>query len=326
MPRVLVAPNTLFSVEGEYRKVLRDIGFDFVEPRKACLMTEDEVIEKLADCDASLAGSEPYTRGVLDAAPKLRVISKVGVGYDKIDVPACTERGIVVCLGPGNADGVAEHTLGLMIALARDFQGQTSAVREGQWPRRSLTPLRGMTLAICGLGRCGKAVAKRARAFDMRIIAYDPIHDDAFAKQYGVELKSFEDIFVEGDFVTVHVPLTDETRGMIGRDQFIKMKKSAVFINTARGPLVNEEDLHDALNDRELAGAGLDVFEQEPPLGSPLMSLSNVILTCHTAGVDLRARDDMALRAAQNIAAIWKGEWPAEFVVNPEVRAKARKS
>ena len=255
---------------------------------------------------------------------KPRVIAKVGVGFDKIDVAACTERGIVVCIGPGNADGVAEHTIGLMIALARDFSGQTADIRQGRWPRRSLTPLRGKTLSICGLGRVGKAVARRARAMDMHIIAHDIVHDDAFAKQFGVEWKSFEDIFVEGDFVSLHMPLNDQTRGCVNRDQFIKMKRIAYFINTARGPIVNEQDLHNALEGRKIAGAGLDVFDREPPVGSPLLSLPNVILTCHTAGVDLRARDDMALRAAQNIAAIWKGDWPAEFVVNPEVKSKLK--
>src|SRR2546423_1634637 len=139
MPRVLVGPNTLFGIEGEYRGLLRHLDFDFVEPHRAGLMSEDEVVRKIADCDASLAGSEPYTRRVLDAAPKLRIISKVGVGFDAIDVAACTERGIVVAVGPGNADGVAEHAIGLMIALARDFLRQSAAVREGQWPRRSLT-------------------------------------------------------------------------------------------------------------------------------------------------------------------------------------------
>ena len=158
----------------------------------------------------------------------------------------------------------------------------------------------------------------------MRVIACDPVRDDEFAKQHGIEWREFEDLFIEGDFVSLHIPLTEQTRRCVNWDHLSQMKKTAFLINTARGPIVNEQDLHDALREQELAGAGLDVFEQEPPVNSPLLSLPNVIVTAHTAGIDTRSRDDMALLAAKNLVAAWQGNAPAEFLVNANVKQGAK--
>jgi phosphoglycerate dehydrogenase-like enzyme len=196
------------------------------------------------------------------------------------------------------------------------------AVREGGWPRQPSLPLRGRVLGIAGLGRIGKAVAVRGAGFGMTLFAHEPCPDLAFVKQYGVKLVPFEQLLAEADYLTLHVPLAAESRHMINRRALALMKPTAFLLNTARGGLVCEADLIEALRGGRIAGAGLDVFEQEPPGGSPLFALDNVVLTPHTAGVDLQSRDDMALMAAQCIAALSRGEWPGDQVVNQAVKGK----
>jgi phosphoglycerate dehydrogenase-like enzyme len=325
MPRVLIGPATLKEVDGEYRAILRRSGFELVFPPRHAQMIEEELIHRLTGCDAALAGSEPYTRRVIAANSQLRIVARAGVGYDAVDVSACTEFGIPVTISPGNSEGVAEHTFGLMLVLAKTLFDQHNTIAGGGWPRKSNLPLRGTTLAIAGLGRVGKQVAIRGRAFGMRVIAYDPISFPEFATTHGVSVCDFDNLFVDGDFVSLHVPLNAQTRWLVGAKQLNMMKPTAFLINTARGGVVNEAELYECLRDRRIAGAGLDVFDCEPPAAdNPIRQLPNVILTAHTAGVDERARDDMALIAASAIVSFWKGIWPADLVVNPEVRPKVK--
>jgi phosphoglycerate dehydrogenase-like enzyme len=185
-------------------------------------------------------------------------------------------------------------------------------------------PVRGRTLGIAGLGRIGKAVALRGKAFGMRLLAYEPYPDQAFVAAHKIELVPFERLLAESDFLTLHLPMTAQSKHLINRRTLAQMKPSAFLINTARGGLVNEADLLEALRSGRLAGAGLDVFEEEPPGKSPLFELDNVLVTPHAAGVDLRSRDEMALSAARAIVSLSRGEWPAEKVVNPDVRSKFR--
>jgi D-3-phosphoglycerate dehydrogenase len=325
MPKVLIAPATLTGIDGPYLKVLRDAGFDLVFPGLDHQMDENELLQNIKGMPASIAGSEPYTPRVLDANPQLRVIARAGVGYDAVDVQAATERGIAVTITPGtNQDSVAEHTFALILALAKDLINQHQGTRAGRWPRRSNVPLRGRTLGIVGLGRIGKAVAVRGAAFGMPLLAFEPYPDAAFVKQYGTRLVPLDQLLRESDYVSIHVPLTAESRNLIDRRRLALMKPAAYLINTARGGLVNEADLYDALRAGKLAGAALDVFEQEPPPITPLLELDNVVLTPHAAGVDTQSRDDMALSAARAVVALSRGEWPAEQIVNPEVRARFR--
>jgi phosphoglycerate dehydrogenase-like enzyme len=325
MPKVLVTPATLAGLDTPYLQVLRQGGFEPVFPPVVRQLTEDEIFEALDDMPAVIAGSEPYTRRVLDAHPRLRVIARAGVGYDAVDLRAATDHGVAVCITPGtNQDSVAEHTFALILALAKDLINQHQGTRSGHWPRQSNQPLRGRALGIVGLGRIGKAVALRGAAFGMRLLAHEPYPDAAFVKQHGVTLVSLEQLLREADYVTLHTPLTEQSRHLINRRTLALMKPSAYLINTARGGLVCEADLLEALRARKLAGAGLDVFEEEPPGITPLLELDNVVLTAHTAGVDVQSRDDMAVSAARAIVALSRGEWPAEQVVNPEVRARFR--
>jgi phosphoglycerate dehydrogenase-like enzyme len=322
MPRALIGAITLRHVEGPYRDVLRQAGFEVVYPKRAAQMSEDELMADLAGVDAVLAGSEPYTPRVLDAHPRLRVIARNGVGYDAVDVAAATERGVPVTVAPANQEAVAEHTFALILALAKQVLPQDHGVRRGEWPRQMTQPLRGRTLGIAGLGRIGKAVAVRAAAFGMKLLAYEPYPDQAFVQRHAVGLVPLEQLFAESDYVTLHLPLSAESRRVIDRRYLGRMKPTAYFVNTARGGVVNEADLYDALKERRIAGAGLDVFEEEPPGASPITQLDNVVLTAHTAGVDARSGEDMALLAAQTIVALSRGEWPEAVIINPSVRER----
>jgi phosphoglycerate dehydrogenase-like enzyme len=326
MDKVLIAPMTLARVGGAFVQALRDAGFDLVYPNRGWQLNEEELLEFLPGIKASLAGSEPYTARVLAANPQLRVIARVGVGYDAVDVAAATQHGIAVTITPGTNEGsVAEHTFALILGLAKNIISQHHGTRTGDWPRGANLPLRGRTLGIAGLGRIGKAVALRGAAFGMRLLAYDPFPDTTFAAHHHVTFVPFERLLAESDYLTLHLPVSEQSRYLINHQTLAQMKPTAFLINTARGAVVNESDLLDALKNNRLAGAGLDVFEQEPPpVGHPLFELDNVLLTPHAAGTDIQSRDDMALSAAQAIVSLSRGEWPADKIVNPEVRAKFR--
>jgi phosphoglycerate dehydrogenase-like enzyme len=325
MPKVLIAPATLAGIEAPYLQFLQEAGLEPLFPARKAQLTEDELLDVVPKLVASIAGSEPYTRRVLAAAPNLRVIARAGVGHDAVDLAAATDHGVAVTIAPGtNHDAVAEQTLAMILALAKNIVALDQAVKQGQWPRQASLPLRGRTLGIAGLGRIGKAVALRGACFGMRVLAYEPYPDSAFVARHHVTLVPFERLLAESDYLTLHVPLSLESQYLINRRTLSLMKPTAFLINTARGGLVNEADLFEALQARRLAGAALDVFEREPPGSSPLFGLDNVLLLPHTAGVDLQSRDDMALSAARAIVALSRGEWPAEQVVNPDVRSKFR--
>ncbi len=324
MAKVLIAPMTLATCGGPFLELLRGAGFELVFPSKPLQLTETELIEQLAGIEASLAGSEPYTRRVLQANPQLKVIARAGVGYDAVDVKAATEHGAAVAIAPRNQDAVAEHTFALILGLAKGLVSQSLATRAGTWPRQSNLPIRGRTLGIVGLGRIGKVVALRGAAFGMGLLAYEPYPDQAFVEKYGIQLAPLDQLLSASDWVTLHVPATPESYHMINEQTLGLMKPGAFLINTSRGALVDEADLYRTLRAKGIAGAGLDVFEQEPPGKNPLFELDNVLPTPHAAGVDTQSRDDMALSAAETIAALKKGEWPTETIVNPEVRAGFR--
>jgi phosphoglycerate dehydrogenase-like enzyme len=326
MPKILIAPMTLADIGGPFLELLRQAAFELIYPARALQLTEEELLPILKGVSATIAGSEPYTRRVIEANPDLRVIARAGVGFDAVELAAATDRGVAVTICPGtNQDAVAEHTFALILALAKYVVVQHPAVKSGLWPRQATLPLRGRTLGIAGLGRIGKAVALRGQAFGMRLMAHEPFPDAKFVAQHAMALVPFERLLAESDYLTLHVPLNTESKYLINRQTLALMKPTAFLINTARGGLVSETDLAEALRAKRIAGAGIDVFELEPPAkNNPLFGLNNVVLTPHAAGVDLQSRDDMALSAAQAIVALSKGEWPAEQIVNPEVRAKFR--
>jgi phosphoglycerate dehydrogenase-like enzyme len=321
MSRVLIAPATLAGIQASFIPVLRDAGFELVFPPSAHQLTEEELIEQLRGIRASLAGSEPYTPRVLAAHPQLRIIARAGVGYDAVDVRAASAHGIVVTITPGtNQDTVAEHTFAMMLALAKHIIPLHNGTRAGKWPRQANLPLRGRTLGLAGLGRIGKAMVIRGACFGMKILAYEPYPDHQFLAQHRITLTTLDKLLAESDFLSLHVPLTSESKHMINKKSLALMKPTSFLINTARGALINDADLIEALKTKRIAGAGLDVFEPEPPPPSELFEMDNVVVTPHVAGIDLQSRDDMAESAARAIVDLSRGQWPVEKIVNAEVR------
>jgi phosphoglycerate dehydrogenase-like enzyme len=328
--RVLVAPGPLKGIEHTFGPILRDAGYAVEYPAREgfsaeAQMTEAELLAQLPGCLGALAGSEPYTRAVIAKAASagLKVIARAGVGYDAIDLAAATDHGVAVCFAPGtNQEAVAEHAFALILGLLREVRRQDAAIRKGEWPRRAVGYARGTTLGIVGLGRIGKAMTTRANTFGFKVIAAEIAPDVGFCEANRVELVAFEELLKRADVVTLHVPKTPLTRNMIRKETLALMKPTAFLVNTSRGGVVHEGDLHEALTTGRLAGAGLDVFEVEPPAKNPLFALDNVLLTAHTAGVDRKSREDMARLPAQAIVKLLAGEWPAEWVVNPAVKDK----
>jgi D-3-phosphoglycerate dehydrogenase / 2-oxoglutarate reductase len=241
---------------------------------------------------------------LLEHAPKLRVIGRAGVGVDNVDLEAATRKGIAVMNTPGgNAVAVAEQTIGVMLAMARFLCKADAGMHAGKWEKKSLqgTELRGKTLGIVGLGKIGMEVAKRARAFSMEVVGHDPFVSAAVAKEQNIRLVSLDELYAAADYLTLHVGLTPQTTGMINADSLKKMKKGVRIVNIARGELVNEQALVDALKAGHVAGAALDVFTKEPLKDSPLQSMDNVILTPHIGGSTNEAQEAVGVQIAMQV-------------------------
>lgn len=320
MPKVFITTEALFHAPGPHEELLTKAGFEIAYPSRPELPTAADTVRELAAADAVLAGSDVYSETVFAKLRQLRVVSRMGVGYDRIDVPAATRHNVAVTITPdGNHQGVAEHTLALLLAIARGVPQIDRGVRSGNWPKPRLAPLRGKTLGLVGLGRIGRGVAARASAFGMRLLACDPY---VTTPPDDIEMTTFDDLLSRSDFVSLHAPLTESSRGLLNRETLARMCPGSCLVNTARGGLVVEADLVAALQSGHLAGAALDVFAAEPlPAGHPLLTLENVVLTSHVAACDTQSIHDMAVGAAQNIVDLYQGRWPGECLVNPTVRA-----
>lgn len=282
---------------------LRDAGF-LVDKRTG--LSGQALRDALVDADGLVVRSETKVNAeLMDAAGKLRVIGRAGVGVDNIEVPAATARGIVVMNAPdGNTITTAEHTMALLIALARNVPQANASIRAGKWERKRFigAELQGKTLGIVGLGRIGRAVAIRARGFGMIIVAHDPFTAPDQARDLDIESASLDEVFSRADFLTVHTPLTSETRGLVGAPAFAKMRPGVRIINCARGGLVNEAALFDAIKSGVVAGAALDVFEQEPlPPDHPLLSLDEVVMTPHLGASTTEAQEGVAITVAEQM-------------------------
>src|SRR6266849_317827 len=269
------------------------------------LTTKDTLNAEIADADALIVrSSTKVTAELLDQAKKLRTVGRAGVGVDNIDLDAATKRGVLVMSTPGgNAISVAEHTFALLLALARQVPQLDKAIHEGRWEKSSAagTEVRGKTLGLIGLGRIGSEVAVRAEAFDMRVLAYDPYISEAAAHEISVELVPLEKLLGESDFVSLHTALSPATQNLISAVTIRKMKDGARVINTARGELIDEAALAEALKSGKLAGAAVDVFVEEPPKNSPLVGLPNLIATPHVAGSTAEAQEEVGTQVAVQI-------------------------
>ena len=266
---------------------------------------EGKLAEQLESADALIVRSAVQADATLLAhAKKLRVIGRAGVGVDNIDLDAATRQGIAVMNTPGaNAVAVAEHTLGMMLAMARHLCRADALMHAGRWEKKSLqgTELRGKTLGIAGLGRIGMEVARRARAFGMEIVGHDPFVSVGVAKEQGIRLTSLDELYAVADYITLHVGLTPQTTGMINEAAIKKMKKGVRLVNCARGELVHEADLAQALKQGHVAAAALDVFTDEPLKNSPLQAIENVILTPHIGGQTFEAQEAVGVQIAQQV-------------------------
>jgi D-3-phosphoglycerate dehydrogenase len=272
-------------------------------------LSEDELIPLLQDCDGCIAGLDHFTAKVIEGAQKLKVISRYGAGVDRVDLAAAKARNVIVCNTPGaNSQAVADLTLALLLCVARKVSILDRKTREGQWPRSTGIELYGKTIGIIGLGAVGRAVARRASGFSMKVMAYDPFIDMKYAESNGIIPADFEIVTREADFLCLHLPLTDETRRIISKDVMNKMKDGAVIINTARGGLIDEIAAYELLASGHLGGMGLDVYETEPPQKSPLFELENVVLTPHTASHTYEATAAMADMSVQNLIDVLSGK------------------
>ena len=284
--------------------------------------TDDEEIKVLKGASAVVARGERYPAAVLEALPELRVIARMGVGFDRVDIATATARRIAVTITPNaNHEAVAEHAIALVMASAKYVVRADKAMRSGAWPNLPRRPVRGATLGIVGLGRIGRSLALRALGMRMRVIATELWPDAAFVAEHDIEVVDLDTLLGEADYVSLNCPLTDETRGFMNNEKLALMKPDAFLINTARGALVIEADLVDALASGRLGGAALDVFEQEPtPSDNPMYELDNVIVSPHIAGSDDKSVAEMGLEAAQNIIDLSNGRWPTGSVVNDELK------
>ncbi|MGB9868059.1 MAG: C-terminal binding protein [Bacillota bacterium] len=322
MKTVVITDYSYPDVELE-RAIIEGAGFRLVDYRDR--ITEDDVIPVTSMADAVIVQRAKISERVIGAMSQCQVIVRYGVGVDNVDVRAATRRGILVCNVPdyGTTD-VADHTMTLLLACHRGIVELTKAVKAQVWNYRIVEPLHRLSaccLGIIGCGRIGREVALRARVFGMEVIGYDPYVDRKSVEAAGIRLTSLQELLEKADFVTIHTPLTEETRGMIGQRELRRMKPGAILVNTARGGIVDEEALYFALRDRRLRAAALDVFAIEPLGRSLLTTLDNVILTPHCAWYSEEAMLDLKKKVAEEVVRVLKGNRPLN-PVNPDVLGK----
>ena len=282
---------------------------------------EAGIIEAAREADAILARAAVISEAVIQAAPKLKIVSRHGVGVDNVDVAACTRQGVLVSItGDANSEAVSEYAFGLLLAVARKVAQANAHIRAGQWNRDLFIGLElyGKVLGIIGLGRIGSRLGRHAAGFDMEVLAYDPYVDANAAQAAGIALVDLETLLRRADFISLHMPLTDETRHLIGPAELALMKSSAILVNTARGGLIDEAALYETLLNKRIAGAALDVFETEPlSQGNRLATLDNLLCSPHVAGQTEESLLRMSVDAAENILRVFRGETPLG-IVNPE--------
>jgi D-3-phosphoglycerate dehydrogenase len=315
--RVLVTPRSFGRHDPQLKAELEATVGEVIYNPFGRPLTSSEVQELLPHCDGYIAGLDTIDRAALEAADRLRIIARYGVGVDRVDLEAAREKGIVVTNTPGaNSTSVAELAIGLMLSLARMIPLANQETRAGKPPRIQGVSLEGKVVGLLGLGAIGKRVARRLQGFDCTVLAYDPAVDAATAQEVGAVLCSQEEVVAKSDFLSLHVPILPETRGMVNASFLARMKDGAFLINTARGELIDEVALFEALKRGHLKGAALDAFAQEPPSeDNPLFSLPQVIATPHMGAHTDGATNAMGWGALRDCLAVLRGEDPIHRVV-----------
>ena len=286
-------------------------------------ITPEELANTIHEYDGIIVRSRTkLTADLIKKADNMKIIARAGVGVDNIDVNAATDKGIMVVNAPQSTSiTVAEHAMGLMLALSRKIAIADASVKAGKWEKSKFMgmELRNKTLGVIGMGRIGSQVVKRSKAFEMDVIVYDPYITEEAAKELGVEITTLDDLIQKADVMTIHVPLTPETKGLISKEQLAKMKDHAIILNCARGGIINEADLYEALKERPDMKAGLDVYEEEPLTDSPLTTLDNVVLTPHIAASTKEAQRDAAIIVAKEVKNVLSNQTPTNVLNMPIV-------
>jgi len=307
--RILITPRSFVQSGEKAIQRLREEGFQLVFNETGKTLSEEQLMEQCADVDGIIVGIDPLTENVLKHAGKLKAISKYGAGLDNVDTRAADALNIKVDRAAGtNATSVAELAVGLFFSLARWIPFASSSTKAGGWERKKGVELYGKTVGIIGMGNIGKEVARMAHGLGMNVIAYDPyINDnDAAISRYSIGMHELTHIYKNADFISLHLPLTEETRHMISRESLSMMKSTALLVNTSRGELVDEDALYQALMEGVIAGAAEDVFSKEPPGESLLPGLDNFILTSHIGAFTGEANERMAMVSAENMIRLLK--------------------
>ena len=317
---LLVTANAFRESGESAERPVYEAGGEILYPPRMGPLPAEELIPYLQQADGVVAAGDPYTAAVLSACPRLRTLVRWGTGYDTVDVAACTELGIVACNTPGLVvQAVADYVIGAMLSLARRLPYQIGSMREGGWEEVRGVELYRKTVGLIGFGAIGKSVARRAAGFDCRLLAFDPFLDPETIRAHGAEPVDLPTLFSDADFVSLHASLTPETRGMVSAELLRRMKPNAYFINAARGPLVDEDALVRALQERWFAGAAVDAFAQEPLRGDhPLRTLPNCLPTPHSAFNTAEAAAATNRAVVEQAVTVLRGERP-QFVLNPAV-------
>jgi D-3-phosphoglycerate dehydrogenase len=321
--RILLTTTSFQDTPGEHHDRLAATGWEIVTARGP--LSEADTLAAVGEVDGYICGDDAITRRVLEkATPRLKVLSKYGIGVDKIDVGACTELGIPLLFTPGvNHTTVAEHAFLLLLALEKNLLFHCDSTRGGGWKRQTGHELLGKTIGIVGLGRIGREMAIRAKAFGMRPIAYDVYWDEAFAAEHGIaRAATLDELFAQSDYLSLHTNLTPETRDLVRAETIQRMKPGVIVINCARGEIVNTADMAAALESGRVRGYGTDVLDAEPPPADhPLTHLANCIVTPHVGSRTCESVQRQALAAVENLVRAMHGEQPLAQV-NPEVAVR----
>jgi D-3-phosphoglycerate dehydrogenase len=318
----VIVSDSVFPNLDPARQVLSSIG---AELRMSDGPTPEAIVAAATSSDALLVTYAKITADMIQKMPKCRVISRFGIGVDNVDIQAATTAGIVVTKVPDYCiDEVSDHAMALLLAIVRKIPSSSARTHGGRWEMKAVVPihrLRDSVLGLAGFGRIPQLVAPKAKAFGMKVIAFDPFVPDDVFKRAGVDRVDLPQLLATSDYISIHTPLTPETQRLFNRDTFAKMKRGAYVVNTARGPIIDEAALAEALDSGQIAGAALDVMTQEPPPASPLFGRDNVILTPHTSFYSEESLVELQVKAAQEVVAVLSGKSPRN-PVNPEVLAQ----
>jgi len=316
MSKILVTATNYSIYCKKAKDLLEHHGHEIIENTFGRPLTFEEISNVISDIDGVIAGVDTWNEDVFKIAPKLKIIARFGIGVDNIDLAAAKRYGITVTNARGSTNAVAELTIGLILGLLRKIPGLDTSTRKGYWERFVGYELAGKKVGLIGFGHIGQSVAKKLKAFDVELYAYDKYPDENKAKELGVSLVSFDEIIENCDIISLHIPSTKETHHALGQKEFEKMKDGAFLINTARGAIIDEKALYTALKAGKLAGAGIDVYEKEPAdAQNPLFELENIVVTPHTGAETYETIEKVSIITAKAIIDYFDGKKPENILV-----------